>query len=319
MRVCITGGAGFVGSNLVEACLNKGWDVICVDNLSTGFDEMADPIRVMELPGSYSFVKADINDTHWLHRVLLGCNTVFHLAALPRVSFSVNHPIEAHEANAKGTLSVLEASRQSGVKRVVFSSSSSIFGGVKLWPTPEDSAMLPISPYALQKVIGSEYCRLYSELHGLETVSLIYYNLYGKYQRTGGAYSTVVPAFFDAALKGESCRIDGDGLQSRDLCHVDNAVQANILAAEYGGKLLGDKFNIANGETHSILEVYDEIKKHLNVDLKKHHVDPRLGDPRKSHADISKAKQVLGYKPMIDFKEGIKLTSQWWLSGCPIK
>jgi len=320
MNVLITGSAGFIGSNLVEKCLKKGWSVIGADNLSTGHDEMADPVRVAHLPGSYSFAKIDINDTEKLTEVMNGTDIVFHLAALPRISFSVEHPLEAHEANLTGTLSVLESARQTKVNRVIFACSSSIFGGVDVYPTPEDMPMKPISPYALQKVSGAEYCRLYSELYGLDTVSLVFYNIFGKYQRAGSAYSTVIPAFFEAAVKGKSCRIDGkDGLQSRDFCHVDNVVNANILAAEYNGTLKGEKFNIANGETHSVLEVHEEIAKHLAVELKKHHVKPRLGDPRKSHADITKAKQVLGYKPMIDFYEGMKLTSQWWLGGCPIK
>lgn len=317
MKVAITGSAGFIGSNLVEACLRKGWEVIGIDNLSTGFDEMADPIRVMELPGAYSFIKLDINDTHKLHRTFLGCNTVFHLAALPRVSFSIDYPLEAHEANAKGTLSVLEAARQSGVGRVVFSCSSSVYGGVSEFPTPETAVASPKSPYALHKQIGAEYCRLYSELHGMETCSLLYFNVFGKYQRASSAYATVIPAFFEAGMNGESCRIDGDGEQSRDFCHVDNVVQANIKAAEYKLKLSGDRFNIANGDTFTVNNVYEEIKKYLAVDLHAHHVAPRLGDPRKSHADISKAKQVLGYKPTVDFNEGMKMTSQWWLSGCP--
>jgi len=319
MKVAITGSAGFIGSNLVEACLKKGWEVIGVDNLSTGFDEMADPIRVMDLPGAYAFIKLDINDTHKLHRTLLGCETVFHLAALPRVSFSIDSPMEADMANTHGTLSVLEAARQSGVKRVVFSCSSSVYGGVAEFPTPETAPASPKSPYALHKQTGAEYCRLYSELHGVETCSLLYFNVFGKYQRANSAYATVIPAFFEAAMEGKSCRVDGDGGQSRDFCHIDNVVQANLLAAEYEGKLLGERFNIANGDTYSVNQVHEEIAKLLAIDLPKHHVEPRLGDPRKSHADITKAQQVLGYSPQIDFYEGMKLTSKWWLSGCPTK
>ncbi|KKL24984.1 hypothetical protein LCGC14_2409850, partial [marine sediment metagenome] len=297
MKVAIAGSSGFIGSNLVEACLKKNWEVIGIDNLSTGFDEMADPIRVIDLPGAYSFVKLDINNTSELQKAMSGCSVVFHLAALPRVSFSIDHPIEANQANITGTLSVLQAARLAKVKRVVFSCSSSIFGGSEIYPTPETTRPAPMSPYALHKSTGAEYCRLYSELHGLETVSLIYYNIYGKYQRTGGAYSTIIPAFFEAATNGKSCRIDGDGGQSRDFTNVDNVVSANILSAEYNGKLMGDMFNIANGETYSVNQVYEEIKKLFGTDLKKHHVAPRLGDPRKSHADISKAVKVLGYKP----------------------
>jgi len=319
MRVCIVGSAGFVGSNLTEGCLKKGWSVLGIDNFSTGFREMADPSRFIDLPGSYSFIEMDICRNEHLIRVLKGYDVVFLLAALPRVSFSIDHPLESHKANATGSLSVLEASRKAGVRRVLFSCSSSIFGGTNVFPSHEDLPTKPLSNYALQKAIGAEYCRLYSELYGLETASLIYYNLFGPHQRTGGAYSTVVPAFFEAGVQGKSCRVDGDGLQSRDLTYVDNVVQANILAAEYEGKLMGDKFNIANGDSYTVLDVYEQVKRLLSIDLKKHHVDSRLGDPRKSHADVSKAKRILGYDPQVDFYKGMQLTSKWWLEGCPIK
>ena len=317
MKVAITGSAGFIGSNLVEACLKENWEVVGVDNLSTGFAEMADSSRVSDLPGKYTFVKMDMGCTDDLEKVLIGCDTVFHLAALPRVSFSIEHPMEADLANNHGTLSVLEASRRAGVKRVVFSCSSSVYGGVAEFPTPETAPASPKSPYALHKQTGAEYCRLYSELHGLETCSLLYFNVFGRYQRSDSAYATVVPAFFEAGLKGNPCRIDGDGLQSRDFCHVSNVVQANILAAKHKGKVFGDRFNIANGDTYSVNEVYEEVDNLLPQTLTKYNAPPRLGDPRKSHADITKAKLVLGYAPSTDFKEGMKKTAQWWLAGCP--
>jgi nucleoside-diphosphate-sugar epimerase len=303
----------------VEGCLKNNWDVLGIDNFATSQKCMADPDRVKHLGGKYSFVEADINDTERMIKLFVGRDVVFHLAALPRVSFSVEHPLEAHEANATGTLSVLEAARQAGVRRVIFSCSSSIFGGTKVWPTIENLPMKPISPYALQKVVGLEYCRLYSELYGIETASLIYYNVFGRLQFANSAYATVIPAFFKAAVDGKYCRVDGDGLQSRDFAHVDNIVYANIKAAEFSGKLMGDLFNIACGETHSVLEVYEQVKLLTNTDLQKYHVDPRLGDPRKSHADISKADVVLGYHSVTSFFDGLKLTAQWWLSGCPIK
>lgn len=319
MKVAIVGSAGFIGSNLVEACLKNKWQVVGVDNFATGFREMADPARFLDLPGSYNFFELDMCDTNNLLRAFSGCEVVFLLAALPRVSFSIDHPLEANKANVEGTLSVLEAARKAGVKRVVFSCSSSVYGGVAQFPTPETAPPSPKSPYALHKQTGMEYCRLYSELHGLETCGLLYFNVFGPHQRTGGAYSTVIPAFFEAAVQDKSCRIDGDGWQSRDFCYVSNVVQANILAAEHTGQLFGERFNIANGGTYSVNQVYEEIKKLFAIDLKKHHVDPRLGDPRKSHADVTKARKVLGYDPQVDFYEGMKKTSEWWLAGCPIK
>lgn len=319
MKVAITGSAGFIGSNLVEACLDKGWHVVAIDNFATGFPFMADPARLLDRNGSYHFIELDINDTHELHRAILGCEVVFHLAALPRVSFSIDHPLDADYANTHGTLSVLEAARHSGVRRVVFSCSSSVYGGVAEFPTPETAPASPKSPYALHKQTGAEYCRLYSELHGLDTVSLLYFNVFGKYQRANSAYATVIPAFFEAGMNGTECRIDGDGEQSRDFCHVENVVQANILAATSDKRFVGDRFNIACGEHNSVNDVFDAIQSLLKVTLKRKDAPPRLGDPRKSHADISKAVKVLGYNPTIKFDEGMKLTSEWWLSGCPVK
>lgn len=319
MKVAITGCAGFIGSNLVDACLRKGWTVVGIDNLSTGSDAMADPIRAMELPGHYMFAELDINLTAALTRAFKNCEVVFHLAALPRVSYSIDHPMEADHANVHGTLSVLEAARQAGVRRVVFSCSSSVYGGVAQFPTPETAPSSPKSPYALHKEAGAEYCRLYSELHGLDTVSLLYFNVFGKYQRADSAYATVIPAFFQAGMDGKPCRIDGDGEQSRDFCHVDNVVQANILAAEYQKPLMGERFNVACGDNITVNECFNQVKKLLAIDLKKTMAPARLGDPRKSHADIGKARKLLGYNPTINFEEGMKLTAQWWLSGCKTK
>jgi nucleoside-diphosphate-sugar epimerase len=319
MKVAITGSAGFIGSNLVDACLEKCWHVIGIDNLATGIKEMADPSRFIARPGKYTFVRLDINDTKKLTKAFNGCEIVFHLAALPRVSYSIDYPLEANGANIDGTLSVLEAARAAGVKRVVFSCSSSVYGGVAEFPTPETAPASPKSPYALHKQAGAEYCRLYSELHGLETVSLLYFNVFGKYQRANSAYATVIPAFFEAGMTGKSCRIDGDGEQSRDFCHVDNVVSANILAAEHQNKLMGDRFNIATGNTYTVNETYEQIKSLLKIELKKHYVPSRLGDPRKSHADITKAKEILGYEPIVDFDLGMRYTAGWWLSGCQSK
>lgn len=318
MKVTITGSAGFIGSNIVERCLDLGWQVQGIDNFATGFVEMASPARLTKFAGRYSFVQTDICNTQELVYLLSGSEVVFHLAALPRVSFSIDHPMGADHANTHGTLSVLEAARLAGVKRVVFSCSSSVYGGVAEFPTPETAPATPKSPYALHKQTGAEYCRLYSELHGLETCSLLYFNVFGPYQRADSAYATVIPAFFDAAMNGKPCRVDGDGEQSRDFAYVDNVVDANILAATHKEPLMGDRFNIACGESNSVNQVFDQIQKLLSVKLQKTMAPPRLGDPRRSLADITKARTILGYDPKINFEEGMKLTAQWWLKGCPI-
>lgn len=321
MRVAITGSAGFIGSNLVEACLRKGWDVLGIDNFSGGSAEMSKPERYSNLLGKYKFYEADVCETEYFIGLIEKHNTeiIFHLAALPRVSFSTDHPLESNYNNINGTLSVLEAAKKVGIKRVVYSASSSMYGGENImFPTPETTPAHPKSNYALQKYTGLEYCRLFSELYGLDTISLIYFNVCGKYQRANSAYATVIPAFFECAANGKLCRIDGDGGQSRDFTHVDNVVHANILAAEYDDKLMGDMFNIANGETHSVNEVFDIINLFYDGNVKSYKATARLGDPRKSHADISKAVRVLGYNPIVGFDEGMKLTSQWWRDECPI-
>lgn len=322
MRVAITGSSGFIGSSLVAGCLKKGWFVRGIDNFATGYRPMSDESRYQtKIRNQYEFFKRDITDTELMALSFEDCDVVFHLAALPRVSFSIDHPIRANRTNTHGTLSVLEAARRAGVKKVVFSCSSAVYGGVSKFPTPETAVAHPLSPYALHKQTGAEYCRIYSELHGLDTCSLLYFNVFGPYQRSDSAYATVVPAFFDAAMKGEPCRIDGDGGQSRDFAYIDNVVQANILAAEYEDKLNGERFNIACGETHSVNDVFTQIKKLVSKSVKNVHsvnAPARLGDPRKSHADISKAKRMLGYKPRVDFKKGMKLTAKWWMEGCPI-
>ena len=318
MKVLITGVGGFIASNLATKCMSLGWEIIGVDDLSTGHMEMASPMRYTG-PGYYSFKKMDINDTKLLTELARGCDVIFHLAALPRVSFSVDHPLESHQANATGTLSVLEAARKSDVKRVIFSCSSSVFGGVSEFPTKENTPMRPISPYALQKATGLEYCRLYSELYGLETVSLLYYNILGPHQRSDSAYATVIPAFMEAAIKGKECIIHGTGEQSRDFTFVGDAVNANILAAEHSDPLLGEKFNIACEETHSVLEIYEKINKLAGGTLTKRHEPRRAGDPMKSLASISRARQMLLYEPKFDIDSALKITWDWWKAECPIK
>lgn len=315
MKHAVLGCAGFIGSHISRELVKRGFEVVGIDNLSTGFYGNVQKKRFCGLRGDFSFYKKDINDKD-LHKRLDGVHTVFLLAALPRVSFSTEHPLESNYNNINGVLNVLEASRLAGVERVVFSCSSSIYGGVAEFPTPEIARAHPKSNYALQKYTGAEYCRLYSELYGLDTVSLLYFNVFGPGQRANSAYSTVVPAFFDAAMKGKKCRIDGDGDQSRDFCHIDNIVQANILASESKLSFSGDLFNIANGETHSVNEVFAIIDGFFGGKLEWERAPARLGDPRKSHADIYKAQNILGYKPSVSFLDGMEKTFEWWIKGC---
>jgi UDP-glucose 4-epimerase len=301
---------GFLGYHLTLKCLNDGHEVIGIDNCSNGNRSYNNIFR--DYP-YYKFYEADVCDNNLMAELFKNADIVFHLAALPRVQYSTDFPLDTNQNNITGTLSVLEAARRSEVKRVVYSASSSMYGGENIpFPTPETTPACPKSNYALQKYTGLEYCRLYNELYGLDTCSLIYFNLYGPFQKHAGSYSTCITAFFHAAFNNHSCRIDGDGEQSRDLTYVDNVVQANLLAATHPNKLNGDAFNIACGETYTVNEVFWEVESLMGKRLDQKLTPARLGDPRKSLADISKAQKVLGYEPKIKFKDGMRLTYNWW-------
>jgi len=321
MKKCyITGSGGFIGSNIVARCLKLGWDVTGIDNFSGSKREMADPKRYEKLPGKYKIVEADINETDLLEKLFEKGSIVFHLAAVPRVQYSTDFPVKSNHNNITGTLSVLEAARKAGVKRVVYSASSSMFGGEDIpFPTPENTPAKPRSNYALQKYTGLEYCRLFSELYGLETVGLIYYNVFGPGQLTGkkAAYNTVISAFMECTVTGKACRVDGDGSQARDFSYIDDVVDANILAAQKDGKLLGERFNVANGESHSVNEIFDTINGYFGGKLEKEMAPGRLGDPPKSMADVTKAREVLGFESKVGFSSGLRLTYDWWQAGRP--
>jgi len=199
----------------------------------------------------------------------------------------------------------------------VFSCSSSIFGGVGNFPTTEDSCPHPLSPYALQKLVGADYCQLYSKLYGLDTVSLLYYNVFGPHQQASSAYSTVIPAFFEAALAGAPCPIYGNGEQRRDFCYVSNVVDALVLSAESNRQFGGEKINVACGEHQSVNYVFAQVVRIVGGEVKKEYHPPRLGDPLKSHADITRAKELLGYEPKVLFEGGMRRTGDWWLAGRP--
>ena len=316
-RVAVTGAAGFIGSNLVDQLVKEKFSIIGIDDLSTGIIERGDGKRFPK-ETDYVFEKLDINDdVDRLHQLFSGIDTVFHLAALARVPYSIKYPLETNKTNVTGTLNVLEAARRAGVRRVIFSCSSSIFGETTNFPTQETCPTRPLSPYALQKITGAEYCRLYSELYEIDTISLVYYNVFGPYQRADSAYGMAIPRFFAAATKGGECRIDGDGEQNRDFCFISNVVDALILAAQSERRFNGDLINVASGEYHTINEVYNQVRRIVNRPLRKIHASPRPGDPRKSHADISKARIILGYEPKISFEEGMKITGKWWVENQP--
>ena len=318
MKIILTGAAGFVGSNLSKELVKKSHNVVGIDNLSTGLRENCCPARFLNLPGTFRFIEKDITSGD-LYKDFDGADVCLHLAARAKVQFSTDFPIESNRANIDGTLNVLEAARKAGLKRVIFSSSSSIYGGTSIkFPTPEDERPMPRSNYALQKLAGEHYCRLFSELYSLDTVCLRYFNICGPGSRLGEAYSALIPVIMNAAVNGGTVNINGDGSIQRDYTPISNVVQANILAAEHPNKLNGECFNIACGQSHTINQVYEKICGLSGKKIPVTYGPARKGDPVKSHADISKARRVLGYEPLVGFEESMETTYNWWESGCPI-
>ena len=304
MRCIVTGGAGFIGSNLVDRLVTDGHEVIIFDDLSTGKEENINPkakFFLVDISHQPSFTHPTMED------IMTGVDVVFHLAAKARVQPFIDEPVDFHNTNINGTLNMLDACRRYGVKRFVFSSSSSVYGDVeeKDLPTSEDSKLNPMSPYALHKLQGEQYCKLFSELYGLETVCLRYFNVYGERQATEGAYCLVMGVFAQQLLNGKPMTINGDGEQRRDFTYVGDVVEANIQAGmmenNHPQMFDGEVFNIGNGDGYSVNQVADL----LGGD--RVHNDPVL-EPKMTKADNSKAKKYLNWKPTQDFE---KWTLKW--------
>ncbi|MEK7615883.1 MAG: NAD-dependent epimerase/dehydratase family protein [Patescibacteria group bacterium] len=298
----VTGGAGFIGSHLTDRLLEDGHRVIVIDDFSLGKKE--------NLSAHENLIVLEKSVTDDL-RLLIPKDTaaIYHEAALPRVQFSIAQPWESHVANADGTLNMLLIARDLGIKRFVFASSSSVYGDQQI-PLTESQVPKPISPYALQKLIGEHYCRLFAELYGLETVSLRYFNVFGPRQNPDGAYAGQIPKFFVKLLRGETPQINGDGEQTRDNTYVDDVVEANILAAT---RVIGwgDFFNIGGGHNHSVNETTKHILEITKSDIIPSH-GPAVVEPKNTLADISKAKSVLGWEPKTDFETGLKKTYEYF-------
>ncbi len=305
MRALVTGGAGFIGSHLVDALLADGADVVVIDDLSTGRADNVSPAA--------DLVDGSVIDQVALDAAVQGCDVVFHQAAIPSVPRSVQWPIETDRANTGGTLGVLVAAHRAGVRRVVIASSSSVYGGEHHGPTPETVTLTPHSPYAVSKLNGEHYARVFAELYGLDTVALRYFNVFGPRQAPDSAYAAVIPRFADALLKGQPPVVFGDGLQSRDFTFVGDAVQANLCAARAPAAVCaGAAFNVARGEPHTLLELIEVLQSYLEVDIAPQHLDTRPGDVRHSHADISAAREKLGYRPRVSFADGLAETLAWF-------
>lgn len=303
----VTGGAGFIGSNIVSRLVQEeGNRVKVLDNFSTGkLENIAKFLDKIEL------IKGDVTNFNVVKEAVKDVDYCFHQAALPSVERSINDPIASNEVNITGTLNVLRAAKEVGVKRVIYASSSAIYGDTPVLPKREDMKPSPLSPYALTKLTGEEYCRLFYSIYGLETVSLRYFNVFGPNQDPTSTYAAVIPKFITAMILGKEVTIYGDGGQSRDFTFVENVVEANILATKVTNGL-GQTFNIACGQRVTINELAKNIAKMLNVDVKPVHLEPRPGDVRHSLADISNAQHFLGYEPKIGFEEGLRITIEWY-------
>ncbi|MBS3907650.1 MAG: SDR family oxidoreductase [Syntrophaceae bacterium] len=307
-KALVTGGAGFIGSNLTETLLRMGHQVRALDNLSTGkrenfvFDEVYPFLEMIE---------GDICDLATCKKAMEGIDYVFHQAALPSVQRSVEDPLTSNEVNVGGTLNILIAARDAGVKRVIYAASSSAYGDTPTLPKKEEMVSNPLSPYALQKFIGEEYCRLFFQLYGLETISLRYFNIFGPKQDPNSIYSAVIPRFIDALVSGRSPVIYGDGEQSRDFTYIENVVLANLLAMNVE-RTQGEAVNIACGRRVSLNQLLKVLQDIIGSHISPLYEEPRTGEPRHSLADIKRAKAILNYDPMVGIEEGIRRTVEYF-------
>ena len=306
-RCLVTGGAGFIGSHLTTALVGKGWDVVVLDNLSTGHESNLAHVRQ-----DIEFVKGSITDPETLTRCCKGVRTVFHQAALASVPRSVDDPVESNLHNVVGTLNVLVAARDAGVERLVYAASSSAYGESPALPKVEDMPYDPLSPYAVQKYVGELYLKVFAKIYGLSTVGLRYFNVFGPRQDPQSTYAAVIPIFVTKALSGEPPTINGDGSFSRDFTYIDNVVHANLCAAaaaDPGGRTV----NVACGDRFSLNELYAKIQEYAGTDVPPVYGPERVGDVPHSQADISLARRIIGYEPQVDFATGLRRTVDWYM------
>lgn len=308
----VTGGAGFIGSNICEALIEMGYIVRCLDNLSTGKYENIEPLTSHE---KFTFIKGDIRDLDTCMEAVKGVDYVLNQAAWGSVPRSIEMPLLYEEINIRGTLNMMEASRQNGVKKFVYASSSSVYGDSVLLPKKEGQEGNVLSPYALTKKVDEEYGRLYKELYGLDTYGLRYFNVFGRRQDPEGMYAAVIPKFIRQLLHDEVPTINGDGKQSRDFTYIDNVIEANLRACLAPSEAAGQAFNIGAGGRLFLIDIYNHLCKALHKDIKPDYGPPRKGDVRDSNADISKARELLGYDPEYDFEKGIALAIDWYVKN----
>jgi len=305
MRVLVTGGAGFIGSNLADALLVAGHTTRVLDDLSSGFAE--------NVPSEAELIVGNVADHEVVTRAVDGVDVVFHLGAHRSVARSVEQPLTTDTANTHGTLTILKSAADGGVRRVVYSSSSSVYGGALTMPTPEEEPTWPRSPYAVSKLAGEHYCRVFAELYGLETASLRYFNVYGPRQRPDSAYAAVIPLFIEALRAGQPPVVHGDGRQSRSFVYVADAVAANMAAATApASACAGQPYNVAGERRIDLLEMLKLLGGIVGVEPVPVHTDPRPGDVRHTDGNWSAATKELGWAPQVTFEEGLDRTVEWF-------
>lgn len=305
----VTGGAGFIGSNLVEVLLNKGYIVRVLDNLSQGKQENID---LFSNNKNYMCIHGDIRDFETCLTVTEEVDYVLHQAAWGSVPRSIEQPILYEEINIQGTLNMLEASRRNGVKKFVYASSSSVYGDEQTLPKKEGQEGTLLSPYALTKKVNEEYAKMYTSLYGLDTYGLRYFNVFGRRQDFNGAYAAVIPRFIKQLLSNETPTIYGDGQQSRDFTYIENVIEANLKACKASSDVAGEVFNIAYGGRETLEDVYASLCRTLDKEIEPIYTNERAGDIKHSHADIQKAEALLNYSPDWDFERGIKTAIKWY-------
>ena len=301
----VTGGAGFIGSHLSEELVRRGHRVRVADSLITGKRSNLDHVPGVE------FMQGDLADLDFARRAVNGCEFVLHQAAIPSVPRSVADPITSNRANVDATLNVLVAARDAGIRRLVFAGSSSAYGDTPTLPKHEQMPVNPLSPYALQKVVGEQYLQMFTRLYGLETVSIRYFNVFGPRQDPSSPYSGVISVFATALLENRSPKIYGDGEQTRDFTYVANVVDGVLRACEATGAS-GQIINVATGGRISLNQLYETMRGLVGASARPSYVDARAGDVRDSQADISKARELLGYEPIVSFEEGLRHTVAWY-------
>ena len=307
MKCLVTGGAGFIGTNLVRALLDRGDEVRVLDNFATGKRE-----NVQDIADRIELIEGDIRSYHIVRDAVDATDVVFHQAALPSVPRSIKDPITTHEVGTNGTLNILQAARAAGVRRVIFAGSSSVYGNTEVLPKHEGMMPAPLSPYAVSKITSEYHCRVFFQLYGLEAVTLRYFNVFGPRQDPNSQYSAVIPKFIELMRRGDRPTIYGNGEQSRDFTYIDNVVHANITAATVENGVAGEVFNVACDGRTTLNELVAALNDALGTQIEPIYGEPKLGDMQHSYAAIEKFSQATGYKPLVQFAEGVRRTAEWY-------